>query len=116
MAVMPDGDSQTAGREEYDVQDWRIYRGHGEPHDGIARLPAPPPWRDMTQGGVTSHDAERSAPRARAYQPDPHTVDAVNAALMLRRPLLVTGRPGTGKSGTSSAACWSDAAHGRSSR
>jgi MoxR-like ATPase len=29
---------------------------------------------------------------------DPHEVDMVNAALYLRRPLLVTGRPGTGKS------------------
>jgi hypothetical protein len=25
--------------------DWQIYRGDGEPHDGIDRLPPPPPWR-----------------------------------------------------------------------
>ncbi|WP_306184056.1 MoxR family ATPase [Streptomyces sp. MK5] len=80
------------------MQEWHIYQGHGVPHDGIARLPAPPPWRDMTKGGENDHDVERSAPRARAYQSDPHIVDAVNAALLLRRPLLVTGRPGTGKS------------------
>src|ERR1043166_805637 len=24
---------------------WRIYQGTGVPHDGIARLPEPPPWR-----------------------------------------------------------------------
>ncbi|MET9119132.1 AAA family ATPase [Streptomyces longwoodensis] len=30
--------------------------------------------------------------------PDPQEVQLVNAALFLRRPLLVTGRPGTGKS------------------
>jgi MoxR-like ATPase len=32
------------------------------------------------------------------YLPDPGLVDAVNVALMLRQPLLVTGEPGTGKS------------------
>ncbi|QKV95974.1 AAA family ATPase [Streptomyces sp. NA02950] len=80
------------------MQDWRIYRGHGEPHEGIRRLPAPPPWRDMTRGGEADHAADRSVLRAHAYQSDPQTVDAVNAALLLRRPLLVTGRPGTGKS------------------
>lgn len=36
--------------------------------------------------------------RAAAYRPDRDVVDAVNAAMFLRRPLLVTGKPGTGKS------------------
>ncbi|MYX23539.1 MoxR family ATPase, partial [Streptomyces sp. SID8380] len=27
--------------------EWLVYRGAGEPHDGIDRLPAPPPWRDF---------------------------------------------------------------------
>jgi MoxR-like ATPase len=31
------------------------------------------------------------------YLPDPGLVDAVNVALILRRPLLLTGEPGTGK-------------------
>jgi MoxR-like ATPase len=31
------------------------------------------------------------------YLPDPGLVDAVNAALLLRQPLLLTGEPGTGK-------------------
>jgi MoxR-like ATPase len=35
---------------------------------------------------------------ASSYQPDPEAVELVNAALYLRRPLLVTGKPGTGKS------------------
>jgi MoxR-like ATPase len=34
---------------------------------------------------------------ARAYRPDPALVTAVNAAIHLRAPLLVTGEPGTGK-------------------
>ncbi|MEV5832005.1 MoxR family ATPase [Nocardia sp. NPDC052112] len=32
------------------------------------------------------------------FLPDPETVEAVNASLILRRPLLLTGRPGSGKS------------------
>lgn len=31
------------------------------------------------------------------YKPDPGLVDAIEVALILRKPLLVTGRPGTGK-------------------
>ncbi|AQS71236.1 MoxR family ATPase [Streptomyces pactum] len=77
-----------------------IYRGHGEPHDGIDRLPEPPPWRDMRrQGG--SEGGEHVRPvgaRAHTYRATEATVQSVNAALMLRRPLLVTGPPGSGKS------------------
>ena len=36
--------------------------------------------------------------RAQAYLPSREIVEMVNAALYLRRPLLVTGKPGTGKS------------------
>ena len=36
--------------------------------------------------------------RATTYQATPEVVNAVNTALYLRRPLLITGRPGTGKS------------------
>jgi len=36
--------------------------------------------------------------RAKAYLPDEELVDVVNIAMLLRRPLLVTGKPGTGKS------------------
>jgi MoxR-like ATPase len=36
--------------------------------------------------------------RAAAYQASPEEIELVNAALYLRRPLLVTGKPGTGKS------------------
>src|SRR5271170_5923194 len=33
----------------------------------------------------------------REYRRDPGLVDAVNVALLLRQPLMVTGEPGTGK-------------------
>jgi MoxR-like ATPase len=70
--------------------DWLIYRGTGDPHDGIRDLPEPPPWRRFNRppGGTE---------QARTYQIGAAEVDVVNAALRLRRPLLVTGKPGTGK-------------------
>ncbi|WP_327416271.1 AAA family ATPase [Streptomyces sp. NBC_01233] len=91
--------------------EWLIYRGVGEPHDGIDALPDPPPWRDFDGGPV----AEPGGPAAAAdgnvarrlgahrqaaelHRPEPEELEAVNAALYLRRPLLVTGFPGTGKS------------------
>ncbi|GHJ47589.1 ATPase AAA [Catellatospora sp. TT07R-123] len=85
--------------------DWLIFRGTGEPHDGIARLPAPPPWREFAGGPAgefdrvdeSSHGQRRNA-LATTYQADPGTVELVNTALYLRRPLLVTGEPGVGKS------------------
>lgn len=88
--------------------EWLIYRGVGEPHDGIAALPGPPPWRDfdggpvgeaggVEDGNVTRRlGAHRQA--AEMHRPEPEELEAVNAALYLRRPLLVTGYPGTGKS------------------
>ncbi|MBQ0885042.1 AAA family ATPase [Streptomyces sp. RM72] len=90
------------------MNDWRIYRGVGQPHDGVRRLPEPPPWRDFTraQDGAPTGSQDPSGTRrlgvrrrrAENYAPRPAEVDAVNAALYLRRPLLVTGNPGTGKS------------------
>jgi MoxR-like ATPase len=88
------------------LSEWRIYQGIGEPHDGIDRLPDPPPWRDFgnAEDEVTPFDREvpvqgrRRLPRAAAYQADTNMVEAVNTALYLRRPLLVTGDPGVGKS------------------
>jgi MoxR-like ATPase len=83
--------------------DWRIYRASGTPHDEIDRLPPPPPWR-MFNGGPPLDLPEEGLPgpnggrREGAYQADDHTIELVNAALYLRRPLLVTGKPGIGKS------------------
>ncbi|MDX6764300.1 MULTISPECIES: AAA family ATPase [Streptomyces] len=91
--------------------DWLIYRGAGEPHDGIDALPDPPPWRDFDGGpvvdpGPAAAAAEGNVARrlgahrqaAELHRPEPEELEAVNAALYLRRPLLVTGFPGTGKS------------------
>ena len=62
------------------------YRGTGRANGDVV-LPPPPPWRTFTQ-----------EPAAQLFQPPEGLVDAVNAALCLRRPLLITGPPGSGKS------------------
>ncbi|GHC41388.1 AAA family ATPase [Streptomyces flavofungini] len=84
---------------------WPVYTGTSEPHDGITRLPPPPPWRAFDGGPVLDAPrADRSATspdrahRARTYRATDECVQLVNAALYLRRPLLVTGPPGSGKS------------------
>jgi MoxR-like ATPase len=89
---------------------WWIYRGTGRPLPDIhvsELLPAPPPWRAFDGAPVRpsppqdGRDLDRrlgSVENFLARQPDRGEVDAVNAALLLRRPLLVTGKPGVGKS------------------
>ncbi|NGO74626.1 AAA domain-containing protein [Streptomyces sp. YC504] len=71
---------------------WRLFRGDGQSH--AVEFPDAPPWRRFDAASST---------RTEPAQPLPYLIgraeaDVVNAALYLRRPLLVTGRPGTGKS------------------
>ena len=68
---------------------WYVFRGAGDSRARLGKLTSPPPWRDF---------ATRHQVLARNYQLDRPVVEAVNAALYLRRPLLVTGPPGSGKS------------------
>ena len=90
-----------------DMEDWRIFTGQAMPHDGIDRLPEPPNWRKF-QGAMRSDDraigvpglTDRDEDRGRTFRVSPENtdlIDVVNAALYLRRPLLITGKPGTGK-------------------
>ena len=90
-----------------DEANWHIYLGNGSAHDGIDRLPEPPPWRRFSGEVLAAAESEEAmagvsrpsdVDRGRNYLPEPEVVDLVNAALYLRRPLLVTGKPGTGKS------------------
>ncbi|MCP4697219.1 MAG: AAA family ATPase [Gammaproteobacteria bacterium] len=71
------------------MQDWWIYRGTGEAGENINKLPAPPPWRQFTDEAVTG--------RGTRFIPSDREIELVNAALYLRRPLLITGKPGVGK-------------------
>jgi len=57
---------------------------------------APPPSRPAPQDLPVPMLANAADPAG--YLPDRGLVDAVNVALILRQPLLVTGEPGTGKS------------------
>jgi len=102
---------------------WQVFRGDFEEDgskkrdgDRIKQLPPPPPWRQFRPN---SEDQENSTQywqqlQALAETPDrlrdrqrgssfrfradqANIIQAVNAALCLRRPLLITGRPGSGK-------------------
>jgi MoxR-like ATPase len=68
------------------MSDWKIFHGTGEP-GGDFKLPPAPPWRRKN----------RAVERAETFLPQREAIEMVNAALYLRRPLLVTGKPGTGK-------------------
>ncbi len=84
---------------------WHTFTGQGEARP--VPLPAPPPWRTFKGKLVGSSATTLDEPdatgddiwqRAKTYQTPANALDAINAALLLRRPLLVTGKPGTGKS------------------
>ncbi|MFD9358433.1 AAA family ATPase [Streptomyces sp. NPDC060031] len=90
------------------AKDWWLYHGTGEAVERRARLAAgpPPPWRDFTgtpdpqyaPPGCEGPAWERTWRRGDGYVPDGPEKDVVNTALHLRRPLLITGKPGVGKS------------------
>lgn len=74
------------------MTDWKIFdRNKKNPHNEITKLAVhqPPTWR------VTGKMAGDS--RGKIYHIDKEAEQMINAALYLRRPLLVTGKPGTGK-------------------
>jgi MoxR-like ATPase len=93
-----------------EIPPWCVYRGHGLPPaagEDAPELPAPPSWRTFDGGPALPvppvTDAEfvrRLGVPAVASSRDAtlEEVLTVNAAVYLRRPLLVTGNPGTGKS------------------
>jgi len=85
---------------------WHVFKGTGEPHDGWDRVPEPMPARTFNGGPLQEPVPfdDSGWPRRvgridiGAHQLRPRDLDLVNAALFCRRPLLVTGRPGLGKS------------------
>lgn len=115
----PSGTSSSTA-EEAEVPRWWIFHGTGRPRthlDLAAELPPPPPWRRYNGDSepeypdppppVHEDDETRrvlgTAPRPPGRRvplsEDEHKrLSKINAALYLRRPLLVTGPPGVGKS------------------
>ncbi|MDR3083251.1 MAG: MoxR family ATPase [Streptomyces sp.] len=99
----------TGGGGSVSSRSWWIYRGTGQPLTDIRLadiLPPPPAWRDFAGGPVLPPVPAQSADTDRRLgvvgratpRQNPHDIDVINTALLLRRPLLVTGRPGIGKS------------------
>lgn len=89
------------------TKDWWIYQGPGDAVRKCERLAEQlPPWREFTGDQdpeyVPPDSTDPAWPetgrRGSGYVPDAEEKDAVNTALYLRRPLLVTGKPGVGKS------------------
>ncbi|WP_028922404.1 AAA family ATPase [Pseudonocardia acaciae] len=103
-------DPSHAGRSHLESPGWWVYHGTGRASYDVPLnelLPPAPPWRSFRGGPLPAHDVppeddgemeRRLGSEFQVRDVDPHEVDMVNAALYLRRPLLVTGRPGTGKS------------------
>ncbi|MEM9092854.1 MAG: MoxR family ATPase [Cyanobacteria bacterium P01_F01_bin.53] len=85
-------------RQSIPQDDWLIFKGNNaEPHNDIeTRLPTAPNWRPF--GKDVSPGVSRRKRRGNTFQTRPDEVKMINAAMYLRRPLLITGKPGTGKS------------------
>jgi hypothetical protein len=103
---------------------WHVYKAERESADARARtvdawLKRPPPWRrpptDREAEGVAPvvdrappGSADRETRRAEKFIDVGGAVlrDRVNMALLLRRPLLVSGPPGSGKSSLAYSIAW----------
>ena len=97
------------------MADWRFFHGNGKQLKGVEnklKNLEPPPWRrfskieDITEDRrwdrlktlVEENDRNRRRGENFRIPPDAtNVINAVNAAIYLRRPLLVTGKPGSGK-------------------
>jgi len=82
--------------------EWRIYRNvHHAPTQTVPWSLNAPPWRQFSDlpedPKFIAADPVGGVPRDFYYLADDDVINTVNAALRLRRPMLVTGVPGTGK-------------------
>ena len=101
--------------------EWHIFHGNNQPLLESPTLPPPSPWRQFGDDGEQHVHTEAAADywaklqeqapirfrdrhRGRTFQirtDQDKIIEAVNASLYLRRPLLITGRPGSGKTSLS---------------
>ncbi|MFD7834347.1 AAA family ATPase [Streptomyces sp. NPDC059761] len=85
---------------------WRVFHATGTaPAGDPPEIPPAPPWREFLGAPLQSAPADDDPAlhrRLGAHDARPglrdEEIDTVNAALLLRRPLLVSGPPGVGKS------------------
>jgi MoxR-like ATPase len=73
--------------------DFPFYKGQGIPRQQENAVQLPPPERDRINDPAQ-------------YEADPELAKAVNAALLLAQPLLLTGEPGTGKTQLANSVSW----------
>ncbi|MFJ6656844.1 AAA family ATPase [Streptomyces sp. NPDC091377] len=92
-------------QEHSDPNGWRVFHATGHVPEVPPSLPAPPPWRRFRGGPAEAAPPDDPEAAQRRLGPGEITpqlgageIDVVNAALLLRRPLLITGPPGVGKS------------------
>ena len=79
-------------------KNWKaIYKGDGTSQQLTPKtLPDAPSWRQFQDDEAGT--IAQAKVKGQKIKPPPVAVEMVNAALALRRPLLITGNPGTGKS------------------
>ena len=68
-------------------KDWHIFKGQGKSTTKI-NFPSAPPWRKN----------KRKIANKYILDEDSEELDIINASLYLKRPILITGNPGIGKS------------------
>jgi MoxR-like ATPase len=82
---------------------WKIFTNAQKRTEAISQLPDPPPWRDFkgelrAERDLASPPSDDLKLRGEKFKATEEMIQTVNAALCLRRPLLITGDPGSGKS------------------
>jgi MoxR-like ATPase len=86
------------------VSDWQIYTKDQPPENRFKKQLEAPPWRRFQE--MAENVGGLQVRRGQTYQPTEKEVEAVNAAIHLRRPLLLTGDPGSGKSSLAFSIAW----------
>ena len=99
------GGTGMSAHERTSPNGWRVFHATGHAPAVPPRLPEPPPWRRFRGDPLQPTPPDDPEAALRRLGPGDLTpqlgqdeIDTVNAALLLRRPLLITGPPGVGKS------------------
>jgi MoxR-like ATPase len=77
--------------------DFKLFHGDGQIR-ALPEFPPSPPWRRFDADPIDRPLRSSGGKERPKFQTDDNEVDIINASLHLRRPLLITGKPGVGKS------------------